>query len=161
MNRADANDLASGAGHSRNDAPSQEFLYGFSCAQELPCEVDLDDVIPAADRGDPRLLRYGYGRYRELFNARQLLHLSDLAQAIENADHAYRDALAIAFSDHLTTNCMLTSYAFGWRRLVQEAAQVNEMLLSGGTLLEVSRSPFPDEVVYSHGGVVTRSSACA
>ena len=23
----------------------------------------------------------------------------------------------IAFSDHLTTNCMMTNYAFGWRRL--------------------------------------------
>jgi hypothetical protein len=25
--------------------------------------------------------------------------------------------LALAFSDHLTTNCMQTHYAFGWRRL--------------------------------------------
>jgi hypothetical protein len=23
----------------------------------------------------------------------------------------------IAFSDHLTTSCMMTNYAFGWRRL--------------------------------------------
>src|SRR5262249_32114878 len=28
-----------------------------------------------------------------------------------------REPLGLAFSDHLATNCMLTSYAFGWRRL--------------------------------------------
>ena len=74
--------------------------------------------IPVAGRADDRLPRYGYRRYRELFNARQLLHLSLLAEAIgEEEDGAVREALALAFSDHLTTNCMLTHYAFGWRRL--------------------------------------------
>lgn len=73
--------------------------------------------IPAVDRVDDRLIRYGYRRYTDLFNARQLLHLRELAAAIGDVDEAIREPLAIAFCDHLKTNCMLTSYAFGWRRL--------------------------------------------
>lgn len=74
-------------------------------------------VIPAVDRADDRLVRYGYRRYRDLFNPRQLLHLSLLSEAIAAEEPPLREALALAFSDHLTTNCMLTHYAFGWRRL--------------------------------------------
>ncbi len=74
-------------------------------------------LIPPDDRADDRLVRYGYRRYRELFNPRQLLHLSCLAEAIAATDGGEREGLALAFSDHLTTNCMLTHYAFGWRRL--------------------------------------------
>jgi adenine-specific DNA methylase len=73
--------------------------------------------IPTEQRADDRVLRYGYERYRDLFNSRQLLHLSCLAEAIADLDGGARDAMALAFSDHLTTNCMLTQYAFGWRRL--------------------------------------------
>jgi putative DNA methylase len=74
-------------------------------------------VIPARDRSDDRLIDYGYARYHELFNPRQLLHLSRLAEAIDRLDGPVREAMALAFSDHLTTNCMMTNYAFGWRRL--------------------------------------------
>jgi adenine-specific DNA methylase len=77
-----------------------------------------DRAIPSEGRADDRLLAYGYRCYRELFNPRQLLHLSTLAEVIAARDGAIREALALAFSDHLATNCMLTSYAFGWRRLV-------------------------------------------
>lgn len=76
------------------------------------------DAIPAGEASaDDRLARYGYTRYADLFNDRQLLHLSLLAEAIAGRPEAERTALALAFSDHLTTNCMLTAYAFGWRRL--------------------------------------------
>lgn len=73
--------------------------------------------IHAANRTDARLIDYGYRNYQELFNPRQLLHLSLLAGEILKLPERYRAPLAIAFSNHLTTNCMLTSYAFGWRRL--------------------------------------------
>lgn len=74
--------------------------------------------IPRRDRSDDRLLAYGYAAYHELFNPRQLLHLSCLAEAIATTTTGrVREALALAFSDHLATNCMLTYYAFGWRRL--------------------------------------------
>lgn len=75
------------------------------------------DTIPSA-RYDNRLHNYGYLRYRELFNDRQLLHLSLLAEAIAALPEETREPIALAFSDHLATNCMLTCYAFGWRRLV-------------------------------------------
>lgn len=76
-----------------------------------------DDRISNTDRFDTRLIDYGYRNWTELFNERQLLHLSLLSAAIQSYDEPVRTALAMAFSDHLTTNCMLTSYAAGWRRL--------------------------------------------
>jgi putative DNA methylase len=78
----------------------------------------LDDVIPVAGRSDDRLVRYGYSRYRELFNDRQLLHLACLSEALAELPADQREAAALAFSDHLATNCMMTCYAGGWRRLV-------------------------------------------
>lgn len=75
-----------------------------------------ESLIPMEGRTDDRLVRYGYRRYRELFNARQLLHLSTLAEAIDGFERPEHGALALAFSDHLTTNCAMTHYAFGWRR---------------------------------------------
>src|SRR5205085_3297987 len=77
-----------------------------------------DAAIARGDWSDDRLPRYGYTRYRELFNARQLLHLSYLAEAIAAWAGPAREALALAFSDHLATHCLMTSYAFGWRRAV-------------------------------------------
>lgn len=73
--------------------------------------------ISNEDRADTRLVDYGYRRWRDLFNPRQLLHLSLLAEEIGKFEEPMRTALAMAYSDHLTTNCMLTSYAAGWRRL--------------------------------------------
>ncbi len=70
-----------------------------------------------AVRADSRLLDYGYKDWKELFNARQLLHLSLLSEAIGEYEGTVREGLSIAFSDHLTTNCMMASYASGWRRL--------------------------------------------
>jgi len=73
--------------------------------------------IKDQDRSDSRILDYGYRQWTDLFNDRQLLHLSLLADAIADFDEPVRRALAVAFSDHLTTNCMMTAYAAGWRRL--------------------------------------------
>jgi adenine-specific DNA methylase len=73
--------------------------------------------IPRTGRADSRLLDYGYRRYTDLFNDRQLLHLSLLAEAIGRLGGPERELCALAFSNHLTTNCMQTAYAFGWRRL--------------------------------------------
>lgn len=74
-------------------------------------------LIPAEGRSDDRPLRYGYRCYTDFFNARQQLHLLLLSRAILQLDGPVREALSIAFSDHLKANCMLASYAFGYRRL--------------------------------------------
>ena len=102
--------------------PDTEALYGrASCAlarRRRGSRHVLPDLrISNDNRFDTRLIDYGYRRWTELFNDRQLLHLSLLAEAINEFDEPVRTALAMAFSDHLTTNCMLTSYAAGWRRL--------------------------------------------
>jgi putative DNA methylase len=74
-------------------------------------------VIPQQGRTDSRLIDYGYRDYTELFNARQKLHLALLGKAISALKGREREAMAIAFSDHLTTNNMMCAYAGGWRRL--------------------------------------------
>jgi adenine-specific DNA methylase len=73
--------------------------------------------IPRENRFDNRLVQYGYSAYRELFNARQSLHLGLLARALDGIDGVVGEALRIAFSDHLSTNNVLCGYAGGWRRL--------------------------------------------
>lgn len=73
--------------------------------------------IPRDGRSDNRLVDYGYEDYRQLFNSRQQLHLAMLGAAIGKIPGPARDGLAMAFSDHLTTNNMLCAYAGGWRRL--------------------------------------------
>lgn len=74
--------------------------------------------IPTDGRSDQRPLIHGFRRYRDLFNDRQLLHLTLLGKAIAAVDEPRaRRLLAMAFSEHLTTNCMYTAYAFGYRRV--------------------------------------------
>jgi len=93
-------------------------VSAFGASTEAAWIEKLNDKISARDRTDDRLIRYGYRRYRELFNDRQLLHLASLGSAIRMLPSDQREAALLAFSDHLTKNCMLTCYAFGWRRLV-------------------------------------------
>lgn len=70
------------------------------------------------ERSDDRLIRYGYRHYTDLFCDRQKLHHLLLCRAITALPPGgERDAMAIAFSDHLKSNCMMASYAVGYRRL--------------------------------------------
>lgn len=69
-----------------------------------------DERIPRGDETD-RLLRWGYSRYRELFNPRQLLGLELSCRAIaEVADERVRRALATNLSDLLRYQNMLCRY---------------------------------------------------
>jgi len=69
-----------------------------------------DDAIPPGDESD-RLHRWGYTRYREMFNARQLLGLSRLAQEIAGVEEErVRHALATNLSDLLRYQNMLCRY---------------------------------------------------
>lgn len=86
---------------------------------EKACGIFAPDrAIPQEGRSDNRPMIHGFFRYRELFNDRQLLHLTLLGQAIKSVQGAQeRRLLGMAFSEHLTTNCMYTAYAFGYRRI--------------------------------------------
>lgn len=69
-----------------------------------------DDEIVAGDETD-RLHRWGYQRYREMFNARQLFGLETSARLISSiADGRVRRALATNFSDLLRYQNMLCRY---------------------------------------------------
>jgi adenine-specific DNA methylase len=69
-----------------------------------------DDVIPEGDESS-RLHRWGYSRFRELFNARQLLGLEISARSISKLrDERSRRALATNLSDLLRYQNMLCRY---------------------------------------------------
>jgi putative DNA methylase len=73
--------------------------------------------IEHSKRSDSRLAAYGYHHWVDLFNERQLLHLGLLAAELNSLPERLKGPLGLAFSNHLTTNCMMTAYASGWRRL--------------------------------------------
>ncbi len=76
------------------------------------------DRIPFQTRMDARPVSYGYRYYADLFNSRQLLCLSRIAQSIGRIpDLACRAFLATAFSDCLAANNMFCFYAFDYRKL--------------------------------------------
>lgn len=69
-----------------------------------------DDLIPEGDE-TARLHRWGYTRYREMFNPRQLLILATLAQELKSLeDVGIRHALMTVLSDILRYNNMLCRY---------------------------------------------------
>jgi adenine-specific DNA methylase len=69
-----------------------------------------DDEIPPGDETD-RLHRWGYRRYREMFNERQLLGLELSCRAIAGySDDRVRNALATNLSDLLRYQNMLCRY---------------------------------------------------
>ena len=69
-----------------------------------------DETIPTGDE-TTRLHRWGYSRYRELFNARQLLGLEESCRLIAaQKDERIRNALATNFSDLLRYQNMLCRY---------------------------------------------------
>lgn len=104
-------------GHHRGrffKAPDRADLARFrSAARALDGSRDLpipDDPIPPGDETD-RLHRWGYRRYREMFNARQLLGLGLLLETIQGVkDEPIRHALLTVFSDFLRYQNMLCRY---------------------------------------------------
>jgi len=87
--------------------------------EELKAELPFPrDEIPAKGRSDQRPLCHGYKHYHQLFNARQLLCLSLLyREIVAIRDNQVREYLMITFSNCLSKNNMLCSYAFDYRRL--------------------------------------------
>jgi len=68
-----------------------------------------EDVIPPGDETN-RLLRWGYRRFRDLHNERQLLGLGMLADRIRNAPIALQPALATVYSDFIRYQNMVCRY---------------------------------------------------
>ncbi len=67
------------------------------------------DAIPRGDETN-RLLRWGYRRFRDLHNERQLLGLAMLAERISRAPVDVRPALATVFSDFIRYQNMVCRY---------------------------------------------------
>lgn len=68
-----------------------------------------DDPIPAGDETN-RLLRWGYRRFSELHNERQLLGLHLIAERISEQPDDLRRALATVFSDFIRYQNMVCRY---------------------------------------------------
>src|SRR5437879_6778912 len=88
MKKPDANDLT-------NFAEAEKKL------ERLTPNFIPNDLIPAGDETD-RLHRWGYSRYRELFNERQLLGLELICREISKEENPkIQRALATNLSDLL------------------------------------------------------------
>jgi len=94
--------------------PGVDDLTRFEQARRLLAELpDLllpDNEIPAGDETD-RLHRWGYRRYRDMFNERQLVGLDLLLRRIQDvSERAVRHMLLTVFSDFLRYQNMLRRY---------------------------------------------------
>ncbi len=107
-------------------------------------------AIPVAWRSDRRPLIHGFRCYRECFNARQLLHLTLLGRAISAMpDGKDKRLLGLAFSEHLTTNCMYVGYAFGYRRVnplfsIHSYRHIVRLVELNPWLTKIGRGTFPN-----------------
>ncbi len=96
-------------------APGADDIERYNASEDTAVSSSLDDwvpdeLVPAGDE-TTRLHRWGYRRYRDLFNARQLLSLSVTANSIAQVpDDIQRHALATVFSDFLRYQNMLGRY---------------------------------------------------
>jgi len=94
--------------------PDDQDLNCYSEAESLLAKTELKfvphDEIPSGDETD-RLHRWGYRKYREMFNARQLLGLELSCQLIDKEpNERIRSALATNLSDLLRYQNMLCRY---------------------------------------------------
>lgn len=94
--------------------PNDQDLNRYSQAESIWARKESrfvpDDEIPHGDETD-RLLRWGYRKYREMFNARQLLGLELSCQLIDKeSNERIRNALATNLSDLLRYQNMLCRY---------------------------------------------------
>ncbi len=91
-------------------ADLDRFSSAGRCLADLALRVVPDDEIPDGDE-TARLHRWGYRRYREMFNPRQLLGLERLGRHILGVeDERVRNALATNFSDLLRYQNMACRY---------------------------------------------------
>jgi adenine-specific DNA methylase len=74
--------------------------------------------IPTRCRLDKRPINFGYHRYEQMFNDRQLLCLGlILNEIVKISDQNTREFMLLAFSDSLAANNWFCSYAFGYRKM--------------------------------------------
>ena len=67
---------------------------------------------------DKRPISYGFHRYAELFNSRQLLCLATILRTILNVkEDSLQELLLLAFSDSLASNNMMCYYAFDYDKM--------------------------------------------
>ncbi len=161
-----AQEYLDGEGHRRFKPATEDDLERYVNAGERLTQIERicgpfapDRKIPAEQRADRRPLIHGFNRYRDLFNKRQLLHLTLLGRAIRSIDDAdLREALSVAYSEHLSTNCMYTAYAFGYRRQspifsVHAYRHITRPVEINPWLLGIGRGTFPNAVRKVYKGI--------
>lgn len=92
-----------------NKADHARFAKAAGRCRKLTSPGWPDDPIPPGDETN-RLLRWGYERFSDLHNERQLLGLSLLSQKIRQQPEHLQPALATVFSDFLRYQNMVCRY---------------------------------------------------
>lgn len=92
-----------------DDADHARFERARGQFNEMESPFWPDDFIPPGDETN-RLLRWGYKRFRDLHNERQLLGLALLAVRIQQAPKELQPALATVYSDFIRYQNMVCRY---------------------------------------------------
>mgnify|MGYP002761410423 CR=1 FL=1 len=97
------------ASDERDDKLLQEAVAEYNERQDnLPIP---EQKIPEGKETTPRLPNWGYGKFREMFNERQLLNLGKLVEEISAIEEKnIREYLLLAVSDSLDYNNMFCGY---------------------------------------------------
>lgn len=87
-------------------------LEDYVPSQEIPLGILTDSTaFEGSIGGGHAVLRHGFEKWSDLFNARQLLCLSELLRAIDDIENENaREYLLLAFSDSLMFNNIFTIY---------------------------------------------------
>lgn len=131
--------------------PQDHALYAE--AERQLADVDVPHwPISAEGRQDNRLMHYGYRTYSDLFNARQLLHLTLLANAIrEELPWDQQQMLGLALSNSALSSNMLCGYTAKWRQTtplfaVRSYRHIARPVELNPWLVGVGRGTFPNAV---------------
>jgi hypothetical protein len=92
-----------------DDRDRRRFTAATERFKELASPHWPEDRIPSGDETN-RLLRWGYRRFRDLHNERQLLGLGLLADRIQMAPDSLQPALATVYSDFIRYQNMVCRY---------------------------------------------------
>jgi putative DNA methylase len=103
-------------------SPDADDIHLLAQIQHQFCEAEAEQILP--DQQIPlgtssrRWIEHGYRRYRDIFNARQLLAFNTLIRAIQEIEDAeYRNCFYTILSNMLEYNNMMTPYNYPNRKL--------------------------------------------
>lgn len=112
-NNKDNKNLTNGKGYKPADEKDKKlFKEAVEEFQEKENELPIPDQNIPMGHNTKQMLSYGYKKFRDMFNKRQLLNLGKLLEEIKEIENKnIKEYLLLIFSDNLRSNNMLCDYS--------------------------------------------------